>query len=110
MNRNNLVVILTGNCFILAFNMLYDFLVLEKKEYHSFILWNMIFYLILFVGNLYIFLQVNGNILDLFIGTIFGWILAKLYQNLIKEEKFFLLNIMNIIFMFLTIWFAYIFL
>lgn len=76
MNRNNLVVILTGNCFILAFNMLYDFLVLEKKEYHSFILWNMIFYLILFVGNLYIFL----------------------------------LNIMNIIFMFLTIWFAYIFL
>lgn len=110
MNRNNLVVILTGNCFILAFNMLYDFLVSEKKEYHSFILWNMIFYLILFVGNLYIFLQVNGNILDLFIGTIFGWILTKLYQNLIKEEKFFLLNIMNIIFMFLTIWFAYIFL
>lgn len=52
MNRNNLVVILTGNCFILAFNMLYDFLVLEKKEYHSFILWNIIFYLILFVGNL----------------------------------------------------------
>lgn len=32
MNRNNLVVILTGNCFILAFNMLYDFLVSEKKN------------------------------------------------------------------------------
>ena len=106
----NWVSILAGNSFILAFNMFYDFIMQDEKDYRSYILWNAILHVIIFIGNLYIFLQFDKSLFDLCMGFLFGWIFAKFYHDWVEKEKFVFVKITNMIFIIGTILSGFIFL